>query len=408
MKLKLIILNLKNNRNFLYLICGSIFLSLYIFEAYSTFYLEVNRYNFEDTLRNKIKIYKNNKNLKFDTRNKFEVFNEEKKKNPGLTVSIYSDLYDERFNKIIPLAGISNSKTLYCNENGYYAFYESDRFGFNNPDKIWDDNEFELVLLGDSFTQGNCVFEKNNLAGNLKKLEKKSNILNLGYNGNGPLKKLATLREYLQNKKIKKLLWIYYEGNDLEDLKNELKHLILQQYFTNKKYSQKLQERQIEIDQILRQKIIQEEKNYYKKESEKRLDQFKSFIKLNITRNVIINHLLGPKKTAYEIEDLSNFSKILIEVKEYSNENNIEFIFVYLPEYRRYKKSLKLDNHRNYIYIIKLLSDLNIKNIDFVKEIDKRKIDPADLFPFKMISHNHYSELGYQILSDIIFQKINY
>jgi lysophospholipase L1-like esterase len=296
---------------------------------------------------------------------------------------------------------------LFCNENGYYAFYESDRFGFNNPDKIWDDNEFELVLLGDSFTQGSCVFEKNNLAGNLKKLEKKSNILNLGYNGNGPLKNLATLREYLQNKKIKKLLWIYYEGNDLEDLKNELKHLTLEQYFTNKTYSQKLKEKQIEIDQILRQKIIEEEKKYYKKESEKRLGEFKSFIKLNITRNVIINHLVGPK-TVNEIEDLSNFSKILIEVKEYSGENNIEFIFVYLPEYKRYKKNLKLDNHRNYIHIVKLLNDLNIRNIDLVKEIEKRKIDPADLFPFKIISHIHYSELGYQILSDIIFQKINY
>ena len=27
------------------------------------------------------------------------------------------------------MSGISNSETLYCNENGYYVFYDSDRYG---------------------------------------------------------------------------------------------------------------------------------------------------------------------------------------------------------------------------------------------------------------------------------------
>ena len=36
-----------------------------------------------------------------------------------------------------PLSGISNSKTVHCNENGYFTTYESDRFGFNNNDKKW-------------------------------------------------------------------------------------------------------------------------------------------------------------------------------------------------------------------------------------------------------------------------------
>ena len=29
---------------------------------------------------------------------------------------------------IFPFAGISNSKTIFCNENGYYSIYESDRY----------------------------------------------------------------------------------------------------------------------------------------------------------------------------------------------------------------------------------------------------------------------------------------
>ena len=37
--------------------------------------------------------------------------------------------------KLFPLSpSIPNSKIILCNENGYYAIYTSDRYGFNNPD----------------------------------------------------------------------------------------------------------------------------------------------------------------------------------------------------------------------------------------------------------------------------------
>jgi hypothetical protein len=405
---KLIFFNIffKKNRYLLRLIYIYIFLSLYLFEGYSTFYLNIERYNFDASLKNKVKIYKSNKNLEYDTRSKFEAFKQEKKIFPGIVLSTYGDLEDKKnFNKIMPLAGISNSKTLFCNENGYYAFYESDRFGFNNPDKAWDNDIFELILVGDSFTHGHCVFEKDNFSGNLKRLYNQSNILNLGYNANGPLKELATIKEYSQHKRIKKLLWLYYEGNDLQDLENEVKNPILERYLTTKIFTQNLKENQINIDKVLREKILAEEENFYKNETDKKIIKFKSFLKLNITRNVLINKF-KIYRDSQKIENLSNLEKVLIEAKEYSNKNNIEFIFIYLPEYRRYDNNLKTENHRNYNQVIELLNHLNIKNIDLVKEIETEKISPANLFPFKIISHVHYSELGYQILSEVIFKRL--
>ena len=53
--------------------------------------------------------------------------------------------------QILPLSGISNSETIHCNENGYYSIYQSDRYGFNNPDEEWDKKEIEYLLVGDSF-----------------------------------------------------------------------------------------------------------------------------------------------------------------------------------------------------------------------------------------------------------------
>ena len=73
---------------------------------------------------------------------------------------------------------ISNVETIICNKNGYYFIYESDRFGFNNPDSEWDKKEIEYLLVGDSFTHGHCVNRPDDIASVLRTLSKKS-VLNL-------------------------------------------------------------------------------------------------------------------------------------------------------------------------------------------------------------------------------------
>ena len=71
----------------------------------------------------------------------------------------------------------------------------------------------------------------------LRSLSKKS-VLNLGYAAKGPLSEYATLREYIRPN-IKKIIWFYFEGNDLDNLKAEMKSDILIRYLerlNGKKY----------------------------------------------------------------------------------------------------------------------------------------------------------------------------
>ena len=68
---------------------------------------------------------------------------------------------------------LSNSETIHCNENGYYSIYQSDRYGFNNPDNEWDKKEIEYLLVGDSFTHGDCVNRPNDIQFCFKKFIKK-------------------------------------------------------------------------------------------------------------------------------------------------------------------------------------------------------------------------------------------
>ena len=54
----------------------------------------------------------------------------------------------------------------------------------------------------------------------------KTICLKFRYSGNGPLIEFATLREYM-NSNVKKVLWIYFEDNDLSGLHNEMSDKIL-------------------------------------------------------------------------------------------------------------------------------------------------------------------------------------
>ena len=77
---------------------------------------------------------------------------------------------------------------------------------------------------------------------------------------NGPLIEYATLREYLEPN-VKNILWIYYEGNDINNLENELKSYILIHYLKDLNFTQNLKLKQNEINELALQMIEKEKDN---------------------------------------------------------------------------------------------------------------------------------------------------
>ena len=116
--------------------------------------------------------------------------------------------------------------------------------------------EIEYLIVGDSFVHGNCVNRPNDISSVLRDVSNKGAI-NLGYEHHrGPLMQYASLREYL-NPNVKKVIWVYFEGNDLYDLKNELNNKVLIKYLDNPNFTQNLKPKQNKIDKIA-EKIISE------------------------------------------------------------------------------------------------------------------------------------------------------
>ena len=274
-----------NEKIKLYLIISviSLIVSFYLFEGYLTLKLNF----FKDTLLKeqllkeqflREQIYEKKTGKKWDTRTRIKIYDDLKKIDKDIVISVRPKNYLEQEIKkysILPLSGISNSRTIYCNENGYYSIYKSDRFGFNNPDVEWDKKEIEYVLVGDSFTHGACVNRPNDISSVLRKLSNKS-VLNLGMGGNGPLHEYATLVEYLKDN-VKKILWIYYEENDFKSLPQ---NNVLNNYLKDKSFNQKLKFRQNSIDKLALE-IVKEK---YKQKKEKEKEKKKRFFKNQINK----------------------------------------------------------------------------------------------------------------------------
>jgi len=385
--------NLKINILIIFL---STLIGLYIIEGY------LNSKN------NKFSIYKNLTGKNYDTRDRFEVFQDLKKIDSKIVVSPHPVYFNDHFD-ISPLSGLANRTTLHCNENGYYSIYESDRFGFNNPDLEWDKNITEFLLVGDSMARGACVNEPQTISGNIKKLmNNKNGVLNLGFSGNGPLRAYATLKEYLHLKNVKKILWIYYEGNDLRELNLEKKHKILIKYLNNKNFSQNLALRNDNIQKLLLSELNTIEKNMKSNLAEVnklKRNSLTSFLILTQIRIYFIESLFYDHKAKNEVFSNKEFKKTLKMSNALANENNAQLYFVYLPSFSRFQLFNNNDEFMNYKEVLNIVTDLEIPIIDINKDLFEKIKDPLMLFPFK--AHGHYNAKGYELVAKTIFNKIN-
>lgn len=349
----------------------SFFFSMYIFETFLTFQTKENisKYDYYLFL----------------------------KKNNNVTLFV-APMYHFENKKLFPLSGIANTRTILCNENGYYSEYNSDRYGFNNPDYVWNDISTTFLIIGDSFAHGACVNRPHDLASVIREKTKK-NTKSIAYGDNGPLIELASLTEFI-TKKTKFVLWFYYEGNDLEGIEKEKEHPILIKYLNQRQYSQKIKNRQSEVDSAAN--IIIENEIAKIKQLEKKqigiglLNKFKSFLRLGLLRDsFIIRKIHHPKNT----NELFN---IISYAKKITSEHGSNFVFIYLPEFSRYTQK----NYDNSNYI---------KIKDKFKNSDTLFIDANDLFLKNQATSlfavqkpgSHYTIKGYELLGNFVISEIN-
>ena len=297
----------------------------------------------------------------------------------------------EDIGHLFPLGGVSNKTTVHHNETGRRMVYPSDRHGFNNPDSEWDATKLEWLLVGDSFTEGLAVQPGEDIAGQLRAITHQSAIT-LGKAGNGPLLEYAGLVEYGKTLAPAKVLWVYWEGNDLIGLNQEKQNLLLMQYMEDE-FSQNLISRQKEIDAMLVQAQLQARE--------------KMLVKSRWMRLFAIRNALGIDRINYDYDvdfDYSLFANILTKAKAGVESRGSKLYFVYLPQYKRYNKVVSHDKFRKKSEVIDLVKGLDIPVIDIHQEVFANHPDPLSLFPLR--SDGHYTADGYREVTKAIVENI--
>jgi len=281
--------------------------------------------------------------------------------------------------------------------------YKSDKYGFNNPNSVWESDKIDYLLIGDSFVHGSCVNQNEDFASQFRFLTGQNSV-NLGMAANGPLLELASLKEYSLDKKLSSVLWFYFERNDLNDLKIEKTNSTLMKYL-EENFSQNLQLKQIEIDKKLKNFIEIAEKNFKEnnfsnKQSNDKFLPFKKIIRLQIVRDkTSLDRGLdfGIDKT---------FEQILRIANNFVKRKDGRLYFVYLPDKERYTSSnIQNENYHKRSEVLKIINKLDIPIIDIHKDFFLKEKDPLDYFAYRI--YGHYSAKGYHEISKVILEKLN-
>ena len=351
--------------------------------------------------------------LEYDLRSKAQAFFEISQNNPNVVPSYYFNsgfanykTFQEAIllNKPIPFRGPINKQTLSCAEDLNYRLINNDKFGFKNPNNIYE-KIIEVVIVGDSNAEGFCYDETDDIAANLRK--KKYNTANLGVAGTGPLASLGVFKEYVKKFKPKYVVYIYSEQNDISDLSWEKNNSLLKNYL-KQDYTQNLLAQQDKVEHFLSDisedtyKIIIATKSINEKKDIAVIELFKDFLELTNLRNYIKNIFYAAHDKDFD-EEL--FFSIINTMNEETNSWGGKFIFMYTPSWSRYfTKFTKLDRYFNKKdLILNNLEKNNIITIDLTKFFDQED-NLKQYFPLGYVGH--YNKRGYKKISNILINKI--
>ena len=359
--------------------------------------------------------------VEFDRRRLLEVVTDLHKKGidayPVISTPVISKILTDRNlrskvafgEELLPLGGISNKVSVLCNEGGEYTIYESDEHGFHNPKGIWSTGKIDIAALGDSYTQGMCVPSDKNFVALIRK--RYPLTLNLGLAGNGPLAKLASIKEYLPSLTPTAVLWFYHEGTDPKDLKREKNSPLLLGYL-NGTFTQGLLVRQVEIDRIFAAYVKEEVK---KGTLSRRMEEiFNEVTNRKLLWQIVnlgeVRQRLGlyrpftgvseeyVETEFWEVEDL--FRQVLLQAKASVAAWGGKIYFVYLPDPRTNWQVVRKDREA----VMSIVSELGIPIID-VNRAFQLHSDPFSLFPFRMPAH--YNVDGHRLVAEEVLKSIS-
>jgi lysophospholipase L1-like esterase len=306
--------------------------------------------------------------------------------------------------RLFVLTTLSNVSTIYCNEGYGWIKYKSDAYGFRNSRGYNNLNEKVNWLIGDSFVHGACVEENQTIQGNLEQVHNRS--ISLGIGGNGIGMGLGILKEIAEVKEDDNVLFFYYEGNDIPQIRAEITDQstltnYLEVSFKTGLYSVA----QKKIDE----RILNEIEKNYKKIDDNLMQNRYHFLNHFYLKKIsdTISNMSKSKnrscewlETSYNDDEFNNFFSVINSAKNYSESLKANFYLVYLPSYQSIFSNCEFAYER-------IINELKLED---VKIVDIRKTFTNSKKQSRYFSYGknggHYSPLGYQLVSNSILSEL--
>jgi hypothetical protein len=300
---------------------------------------------------------------------------------------------------VVPLGGLARALTVYCNESGEWISFESDEHGFRNPPGLHA-APLDVAILGDSFAQGYCVGDRDEVAARVR--ERRPRALNLGVDGNGPLLELATLREFAAPLEPRAVVWLFHPETDPEDLAWEASLPALRAYL-EPGHRLDLRASQVEIDAQLRAHLERERRGRDRPPGEGaqplralwRLDALRArAARLAATREPDPLEVARAGAAARELDE-ALLRRVLAVARDEVRGWGGELVFVRLAAFEDAQPGAQPPRAR----VIELASELGLAAIDLAPRFAAQR-DPARLFPFGL--PGHYTAQGYALVAEEI------
>jgi hypothetical protein len=331
--------------------------------------------------------------------------------------------------RIFPLGQVADLPTIMCREGARpFAEFEADERGFNNSKGIWG-KPIDLMFIGDSFTYGACVPNRDHFIAQIR--ERFPSTLNLGAGGLGPLIELAQMREFVPKTKPKFIFYMYDENNDLysihpaavPDIVLEYDNPILRKYLEDDHFSQHIYERQSDINAALKQLV--EEKIASGLAEHAPLRSLLRSLGLPLTRASLSSPppsvepatqtpngdagratvpLTESTGRDVRVDYFEVFKEIFSKMVRVSTEAGAKFVFVNIPAYQTICDGVDHPWKR------RVLDFARQSGVDFIDlEQDFRNADKTigrnELFAVPPCG-GHFSERGYKIIGDRLLQYL--
>ncbi len=339
----------------------------------------------------------------FDKRSKYEVVQDFRKEGIDAAPHMCAlHIYRSGSGKdLLPLSGFSNKRIVYCNESGTRAHFTTDRFGFNNPDTLYDEplQDGRMMLLGDSYVDGACVPEGLDVGNQLRALDVP--VYNFGCGGNGPLAMLGTWMEYSELAAPDVVVWMYFEANDLLNISEE-KNTLLAKYM-DPNFKQNLIANDAARVAVIEETLRKEEEKYIAKKSAPPTEA-KRDMRLTLFNILSLYHVRDFLGLTSRGINLKAYEEVFLAFHDRIRDSGQKLLFVYLPSFNSIhsqgERSLfprRFEDFRP--QVLDMVKKAGVEILDFEKILLAQE-DPEGFFPYR--KYNHYNADAYALLADAI------